>query len=210
MNVWPDLFDENGWLLEVGSPVRFRGAKHILNLLVRIKVENDPDTTDSSLQNMGLVSYLAGDKQRRNFVLDLAQDLISSVRPIYWNFYRCFIQVEVDEMSSMADGLVYDSTSSSRGPLEIPLIEAVMNEWDSMVQVLIDHDAKLNLGGHCGMTAYGVAKAYRLSSMIKLLEEKGCTDEGSRPKFADWWKGEKAVLTWDEVGLTSRSREERS
>ena len=112
-----------------------------------------------------------------------------------------YARADPNELPTKDDCLVHDSTGTYRGPLETPLIEAVMNEWEEMVFVLLNVDADPDVRGHSGMTAYGAAVAYRLGSMIEILRQNECANEGVRPAYANWWVEEDAAISWDDFWM---------
>ena len=107
----------------------------------------------------------------------------------------CMPVVDVND-SSDANVLHHYSETDGRGPLETPLIEAVMADWPQMMRLLLAAGAEVDMVGKCGMTALGYAKAMGLKEMITLLEEGGAEDEGVRPRYQDWWRRGRAREMW--------------
>ena len=115
-------------------------------------------------RNTGLLSYLAGDRLRRDAVHGYARALLKPAHD--YSEMITYARADPNELPTMADCLVHGSSSASRGPLETPLIEAVMNESEDMIDTLLDGGADRDMRGYGGMTAYGVAIAYRLGRIV--------------------------------------------
>lgn len=189
--VWPDN--------SIGGK-RFIDAQTILKLLaeaIASRIRSDGPGGGHSTQNETLLSYLAGDSARRQCVKDYAQKLATADKLNAGRSEGRDTSADASETPSLSINRLHDSSSEYRGPLESPLIEGVMIDWQDMVRMLLRIGVDGNRKGHSGMTALGVAKANGSDSMIALLQSKGLTDEGTRPQMFDWWKGEEAWLNWD-------------
>ena len=120
---------------ETASPTK----RDILNLLVKCKVDaaNNPSFQyrRSLTRNTGLLSYLAADKQKRVAVFDYVCTLLRTDQEVPPAQIVTYARADPNELPTKDDCLVHDSKGTYRGPLETPLIEAVMNEWEEMVFV---------------------------------------------------------------------------
>jgi hypothetical protein len=151
----------------------------------KLSPKNNPSIAPGTpVPGTGLLAYLAGDMSQRECVLRSAW-IWARVKK--GNECEMLPTLDVDELCSEDHHLMHGFSTASGRPLETPLIEAVLNQWGKMVEMLLDLGADIDKKGHSGMTAHEVAKAKGLESMVKLLEEH---------KWARGWIGRGLAVLW--------------
>jgi hypothetical protein len=138
-------------------------------------------------KDTGLLQYLTGPNSSFPEVLAFTRELLDGQ------------DVDINELipEDIQHTRLRNEDSRQNWRLETPLMQAAAREWDEMVELLLLRGARNNKVGHCGMTAYGLAKAFKSEDIIRLIEQHtNNRDEGVKPSFRDWWNGENGFIPW--------------